>query len=152
MKLDGIKNFVVVNDDLATAGQPTADQMREVAEEGFEVVINLAVADSTPHLHGEAALVESLGLTYEHIPVVFKAPTGDDLARFFRVMEESRGKKVFVHCAANYRVSCFVSLYGQARLGWSLEQAQAHIRRLWEPDAVWSRFLETARREMERDT
>jgi hypothetical protein len=54
-------------------------------------------------------------------------------------------KKVFVHCAANYRVSSFIPLYGQAKLGWSLEQANAHIRRLWEPNEVWTAFIEEAR-------
>jgi hypothetical protein len=38
-------------------------------------------------------------------------------------MDASRDKKVFVHCAANYRVSSFVALYGEARLGWSRSRA-----------------------------
>jgi uncharacterized protein (TIGR01244 family) len=147
MVFDDVKNFVAIDDDLATAGQPTAEQMRRFAEAGFEAVVNLAMADSTPDLEGEAALVRDLGLAYHHIPVVFKAPTLEDLERFFQVMDQCRGKKVLVHCAANYRVSCFVSLYGQARLGWSSEKARSHIARLWQPDPVWANFLRSARRE-----
>jgi hypothetical protein len=60
-------------------------------------------------------------------------------------MEAAEGTRVFVHCAANYRVSSFVSLYGQATLGWSQAQAEAHIRRLWEPNAVWAAFIQRAR-------
>jgi hypothetical protein len=48
----------------------------------------------------------------------------------------------------NYRVSSFISLYGQARLGWSLQQAEEHIKRLWEPNEVWARFIEVLRREL----
>ena len=76
----------------------------------------------------------------------FNAPQADDLRRFLDVMDASAGQKVFVHCAANYRVSSFVALYGQARLGWSADQGDAHIRRVWEPNETWVRFIADARR------
>ncbi len=56
------------------------------------------------------------------------------------------GKKIFVHCAANKRVSTFVSLFGQARLGWSLDMAEACIRRVWKPNAAWADFIMNSRR------
>jgi hypothetical protein len=52
---------------------------------------------------------------------------------------------VFVHCAANYRVSAFVSIYGELRLGWTPAEAEAHARRLWSPNEVWLAFLREAR-------
>ena len=145
MALDDIKNFVAVSDRLGTAGQPSEAQLSEVAAAGFEVVVNLGLLDPRYCLPDEAATVASLGLAYHHIPVDFNAPQTDDLERFFTVMEASREKKVFVHCAANYRVSSFVALYGEARLGWSAEQGDTHIRRIWEPNETWSRFLAEAR-------
>ena len=148
MAIDDIYNFIPVSDDLATAGQPTEQQLREVARAGFEVVINLGVLDPGYCLADEAGLARSLGLDYHHIPVDFKGPTRGDLERFFEVMQSSAGKHVFVHCAANYRVSSFVSLYGQARLGWPSARADAHARRLWDPDEVWSGFLEASRRDL----
>ena len=63
-------------------------------------------------------------------------------------MDESRNKRVFVHCAANYRVSGFIALYGQAKLGWSAHQADAHIRRVWEPNDTWKEFIEESRRNL----
>ena len=65
-----------------------------------------------------------------HVPVDFNAPQVEDLRKFFDVMDSFRDKKVFVHCAANFRVSSFVARYGQARLGWPVDQANAHIKRL----------------------
>src|SRR5262245_10980710 len=124
MPLEDIKNFIEVSDRLGTAGQPTEAPPRGVAEAGFEEGVNLCLAD-------EADSVASLGLTYRHIPVDFNAPRLDDLRRFVDVMDASTGKKVFVHCAANYRVSSFVALYGESRLGWSPEQGDAHMRRVW---------------------
>ena len=89
-----------------------------------------------------------LGLAYHHIPVDFNAPQHDDLMRFLDVMDASKDKRVFVHCAANYRVSSFVALYGEARLGWSPAEGDAHIRRIWEPNETWMRFIAASRRGM----
>jgi protein tyrosine phosphatase (PTP) superfamily phosphohydrolase (DUF442 family) len=146
MAIEDIRNFVPVSDNLATGGQPSEQQVQEVAQAGFQVVVNLGLLDPRYCLADEAGLVKSLGLEYHHIPVDFKAPQADDLRRFFDVMDASRDKKVFVHCAANYRVSSFVALYGQARLGWSAEQADAHVKRVWHLDDTWSKFVEFCRR------
>jgi len=145
MALEEIKNYRSVSPDLATAGQPTEAQIKEVAEAGFDAVVNLGLLDPRYCLPDEAGLVRSLGLEYFHIPVDFQAPLRGDLEKFFEAMAACDHKRVFVHCAANYRVSCFVSLYGQARLGWSLAEAQAHIAALWEPNEVWSAFLADSR-------
>jgi len=148
MAIENIKNFVEVLPHLATAGQPDEEQLRQLAQAGFEVVINLGLLDPRYCLADEAGLVRELGVEYHHIPVDFQAPRLEDLQRFFAVMEAVQDKKVFVHCAANYRVSSFVSLYGQAKLGWSLEQAAAHIKRLWEPNEVWAQFIQNARQRL----
>lgn len=149
MALEHIKNFVLVMPGLATAGQPSEPQLREVVEHGFEVVVNLGLLDPRYCLSDEAGLVQALGLGYHHIPVDFQAPQLEDLQRFFGVMDTIQGKKAFVHCAANMRVSSFVSLYGQARLGWPLEKARALIGRVWQPNEVWTRFIESARETLE---
>lgn len=41
--MNDIKNFVYVSDKLATAGQPTENQLREIAKAGYDVVINLGL-------------------------------------------------------------------------------------------------------------
>ena len=145
MALDDIKNFILVSDRLGTAGQPSEEQLRDVAAAGFDVVVNLGLLDPRYCLADEAGSVQTLGLHYHHIPVDFTAPQSDDLQRFFEVMDAARDKKVFVHCAANYRVSSFVALYNEARLGWSAPQGDAHMRRIWEPNETWTRFIAEAR-------
>lgn len=55
--------------------------------------------------------VRSLGLSYINIPVQFAAPSEADLIAFFAAMEANRGHKLWIHCAANYRVSAFLRLY-----------------------------------------
>ena len=145
MPLDDIKNFIAVSDRLGTAGQPSEAQLRDVADAGFDVVVNLGLLDPRYCLADEAGTVGGLGLAYHHIPVDFNAPQPADLRRFLDVMDAARDSKVFVHCAANYRVSSFVALYNEARLGWSPQQSDAHMRRIWEPNETWTRFIAEAR-------
>ena len=145
MAIEAIRNYVALSEELATGGQPSEEQIQQLAQVGVECIINLGLLDPRYCLADEAGLVHSLGVEYHHIPVDFQAPTLEDLSQFFAAMQAAEGKRVFVHCAANYRVSSFVSLYGQARLGWTSAQATAHIQRLWEPNAVWAAFIERAR-------
>ena len=154
MSLEQIKNFATINERLATAGQPTEEQLREVAEAGFDVVVNLGLLGQPYSLPDEAGLVASLGLAYHHIPVQFDAPTVEDVRRFFEVMdacaeegrrERGHGERVFVHCAANYRVASFVGVWGEARLGWTPAEADACAGRFWKPNEVWRGFVEAIR-------
>jgi protein tyrosine phosphatase (PTP) superfamily phosphohydrolase (DUF442 family) len=73
--MNDIKNFVYISDRLATAGQPTEDQLREIAKAGYEVVINLGLTGTDYALPDESGLVELLGLKYVHIPVKWESPS-----------------------------------------------------------------------------
>src|SRR5688500_1401351 len=114
MSLQDIRNFIGVSDTLITAGQPTEAQLQHLALEGWEVDINLGLLGQPYSLTDEAELAETLGFQYHHIPVDFQAPTLANLKDFFAVMASHQGEKIFVHCAANYRVASFIALYGQA--------------------------------------
>lgn len=148
--LEQIKNFVWATPVIATAGQPAREQLSEVAAHGFVTVINLGLLDPRYCLPDEAGLVAGLGLAYHHIPVAFVAPRLQDLERFFSVMDETGASKVFVHCAANKRVTVFVALYGEVRLGWPEERADALITQVWQPNAIWLDFIEQARSRFNR--
>lgn len=76
------------------------------------------------------------------IPVVWERPTEDDLAQFLTTMEAYGGRRIFVHCALNMRVSVFVLLYRVLRLQVPLEVARADLLSIWEPDGVWAEFMD----------
>ena len=143
MSTPEIYNYLKVSDTLITGGQPTADQLRDVAAEGFAVVINL-VPTNPPHLlEGEGELVESLGMEYVHIPVDWGEPTDADFTAFESAMNRLGGEKVLIHCAANYRVTAFYSLYARKYLGWTDEQAEAFRAQIWAGSdyPVWNDFI-----------
>lgn len=143
-QLSDIYNFLTISDHLGTAGQPTAEQLAAVKEAGYDVVINLALGTTPRDLPNEADLVTRHGMEYIHIPVVFDKPTEADLTRFFEAMDENRDKKCFVHCIANMRVSAFVFLYRVLRQGVAPDEARAMMNRLWQPNAVWQKFIDEA--------
>jgi protein tyrosine phosphatase (PTP) superfamily phosphohydrolase (DUF442 family) len=137
-----IYNYRRVDASLSTSGQPTEAQLRALAADDFEVVVNLALHNDPRYsLPDEAGLVTSLGLTYVHIPVQFDAPREADLFAFFAAMEAHRDQKMLVHCAANKRVTAFLGLYRVIRGGWEPGKAFALMSEIWQPDPVWSSFI-----------
>ena len=125
-----------------SSGQPTVAQLHAIAAAGFSTVINLALHDDPRYsLPDEAATVASLGMQYLHIPVQFAAPTRADLLAFFAAMQGHCGEKVWLHCAANIRVSAFLGLHRVMNLRWERAAAFAQMDELWQPDAVWSAFI-----------
>jgi protein tyrosine phosphatase (PTP) superfamily phosphohydrolase (DUF442 family)/8-oxo-dGTP pyrophosphatase MutT (NUDIX family) len=137
-----IYNFREIGPELATAGQPTAAQLRAVRSAGFEAVINLLPPDTKHSLAQERELVAMAGLRYHPIPVVWEAPTAADFDAFCAAMEAERGHRVLVHCAANMRVSAFVFLYRVLKLGVPRDEAEAALRTVWEPTGTWRRFID----------
>ena len=106
--------------------------------------VNDNLATVTPSLVtvGEPQLLADNGLDYIHIPVVFDDPTDSDLNQFFEAMDANQGKKCFVHCIANARVSAFVLLYQVLRQGVPVEEADATMRQIWEPNPIWQAFID----------
>ncbi len=123
---------------------PTAEQMKEIADAGVQVVINLALTTSQGALPDEDNVVESLGMKYIHIPVEWNNPTRQNLDDFFSAMDEYKEEKVLVHCQANYRASSFVMLYRVLRLGWKKEEAIPVMEKMWNPEdfPVWQKFID----------
>ncbi len=137
-----IHNVRQATPDLATSGQPTEEQLGAIAAAGYNVVLNLALHNDPRYpLRDEAASVRALGLDYVHIPVQFGAPTEGDLVAFFDAMDRNSGRRIWIHCAANMRVTAFVGLYRVLRLRWAEEDAFSLMHTVWKPDRVWSAFI-----------
>lgn len=138
-----IYHFQFLTENLSSSGMPTTEQMKDVADAGVQVVINLAPHDVPNAIQNEAELVNSLGMEYVNIPVVWRAPERSGLLRFMDTMDAHPGKKIHVHCEANYRASAFIMLYRVLRLGWNKEDAIPVMEKMWNPEdfPVWESFI-----------
>jgi protein tyrosine phosphatase (PTP) superfamily phosphohydrolase (DUF442 family) len=143
MSTQDIYNYHKVDEHVITAGQPTEAQLKSAADEGFNTVINLAT-ERPDDLFDEAGLVRSLGMAYYPIPVAWEDPKQSDFEAFENVLNQLGDRKILIHCAANFRVTAFYSLYAMQHLGWSEPQADAFRMQVWQGSnyPVWEKFIQ----------
>lgn len=141
-ELQAIKNFRQASAEVATSGQPRSEHFAAMASGGYVAIINLALHDDPRYsLPDEASDVRDAHMDYIHIPVQFANPTEGDLKSYMDAMDTYRGRKVWVHCAANMRVTAFLGLYRVLRQGWEQARAFEVMRSVWEPNDVWRAFI-----------
>lgn len=143
MSIEQIYNVVRIDDRLITGGHPTAEQLEALAHAGFTWVINLATYSPGRSLENEAELAAELGMSYTSIPVDWNNPTAADFAAFERAMAERGDAPLFLHCAANFRVTAFYALYARKHMGWTAAQGEALRQQIWagEDYPVWEAFM-----------
>ncbi len=139
-----IYNYQFLTENLSSSGMPTAEQVKEIADAGVQVIINLALKTSQGAFENEGTLVKSLGMKYIHIPVEWHEPTKQNLEDFFDAMDLHKNEKIHVHCQANYRASAFIMLYRVLHLDWKKEDAIPIMEKMWNPEdfPVWQKFID----------
>ena len=140
--LSRVFNYHNIDDLFATSGQPNAYQLRLIAQNGYEAVINLApnsVFEGS--VINEAEILTANKVKYIHIPVNFNKPKDEDFLKFVNCLEENKDKKIWIHCAANMRVSAFVYKYRRDILKLEDSEIIEDMNLIWSPNNVWSYFL-----------
>jgi uncharacterized protein (TIGR01244 family) len=92
---------------IATAGQPTEQDLARVAEAGYKTVVDVRPL-TEPRGFDEPAAVELHGMEYVNIPVV-GAPIADhQFDRFRAVLADPAKRPVLVHCRSANRVGALM--------------------------------------------
>ncbi|PZU27204.1 MAG: hypothetical protein DI584_09720 [Stenotrophomonas sp.] len=108
--------------DLITAGQPSAQQLRDAAANGVTTVIDLRRADEDRG-YDEAALAEQLGLRYVRLPIAGAGDITEANARTLdRLLKQDSGKTL-LHCASSNRAGALLSVIDARINGASVEDA-----------------------------
>ncbi len=139
--MNKILNYIKINELISTSGQPKIEELELIANEGFEVVINLAMPTTSNALENEDKIVSSLNMSYIHIPVDFENPKLSDLKLFLNILQALGANKVWIHCAKNYRVSAFMYVYHKYILHTPFEQIDLSIFDMWQPSLVWQELM-----------
>jgi protein tyrosine/serine phosphatase len=116
----GLPNFGEVTPNLFRGGQPGVDGLKTLKDMGVHIVVDMR---SGPN-DDEKAAVTKLGMQYVSIPWHCPFPTDETFARFLKVIEENRDKKIFVHCRlGDDRTGMAIASYRMANEGWSADEA-----------------------------
>ncbi len=135
--LEEIKNFHFVSSKLASSGLLHLDDYNHITQYGFKHVINLIPGDQAE----ERARVESLGLSYQQIEVIWDEPTLANFETFVKWMKSYQQNKVYVHCQLNWRASTFLYLYRVTQLGISKQKAIKDLHKIWTPSETWQDYI-----------
>ena len=135
-------NKLQFTDLITTSGALSKLDAAKIISEKYKAVINLATSQSEnidltiDHLFLERRIV------YINIPIYWDNPLVEQYNIFDSIMTRFNRQKVYIHCAMNYRVSCFVYLYTVKTKLLPPEIALKQLHKVWQPNAIWQKFIE----------
>jgi uncharacterized protein (TIGR01244 family) len=124
-----IRNFLRVNEEFCTGGQPRVEHLAKLKKEGVRAVINLRQPGE--HRAGEEqAEAERLGLRYFNIPVAYGEPKEEQATEFLKLTDDASNRPAFVHCTGAIRVGAFWMIRRVLRDGWTIEDAEKEAEKI----------------------
>jgi protein tyrosine phosphatase (PTP) superfamily phosphohydrolase (DUF442 family) len=137
-----IYNYHRVKGFFDTSGQPSKEQLELIAREGYKAVINLApnsLIESS--VFNEKEILSNANVEFIHIPVDFKQPKQENFDEFVAQVQKFKNEKIWIHCAANMRVSAFVYKYRREILNLPHNEIVDDLKTVWIPNKNWRSFL-----------
>ncbi len=96
------------SENIVTAGQPSINDLKQLAKQGTKIVINLRTEHEFSEFD-EKDVVEKLGMKYVSLPIAgMNGITVDNAQRLHFVLSDK--KPVFIHCASSNRVGGLLAL------------------------------------------
>jgi len=124
-----IRNFLRVNDQFCTGGQPRPEQLETLKKEGVNAIINLR-PPSEHRAEEEETAAKGFGLRYFNIPVVFSDPKPELVDQFLQITDDPANRPAFIHCASAVRVGAFWMIRRVLRDGWTVPAAEAEAQKV----------------------
>jgi len=136
-----ILNYIKINEFISTSGQPSIKEFEQIAENKFEIVINLAQCDASNEIENEDKIVTNLKMAYFHIPVDFENPKLSDVKLFINILKTFNLNKIWIYCSLNYKVSAFIYIYHKYVLKTPFEKIDISLFEQWSPDTKWQKII-----------
>jgi uncharacterized protein (TIGR01244 family) len=128
-ELPPIRNFLQVNQEFCTGGQPRIEHFEKLKAEGVKAVLNLR-QPSEHRADEEQAAVARAGLKYFNIPVVYASPTDAQVDEFLKITDDPSNRPMFIHCTAAIRVGAFWMIRRVVRDGLTADAALEEARKV----------------------
>ena len=119
---DSIKNFLRVNKEFCTGGQPSLQHLEQLKADGVKAIINLRQPTEYAAAEEEAK-INALGLRYFNIPVSPTDPKDEQATEFLKITDDPANRPAFIHCRSAARVATFWMIRRVLRDGWKMEDA-----------------------------
>jgi len=129
-----IRNFVRVDANFCTGGQPRLEHLEHLKADGVKAILNLR-QPSEHRAAEEEAKAKELGLKYFNIPVAYADPKEEQATEFLKITDDPANRPIFIHCTAAIRVGAFWMIRRVLRDGWTVEAAQADAEKVGLHDA-----------------
>ncbi|HEY3450755.1 MAG TPA: protein tyrosine phosphatase family protein [Myxococcales bacterium] len=137
-----IENFQVINDRLATAAQPAAEDFAWLREQGFEAVINLSTPTARNFVPEESKLALESGMAYVHAPVDCSELTPEHYKVVRGLLEAFSGRKVLLHCAGNVKSSGLAHIYRVHELKEDRQRLRAELENQGWHEPKWFKYFD----------
>jgi outer membrane protein assembly factor BamB/protein tyrosine phosphatase (PTP) superfamily phosphohydrolase (DUF442 family) len=124
-----IRNFLRVNENFCTGGQPRLEHLAKLKSEGVKAIINLR-QPSEHRAEEEEAKAKELGLRYFNIPVIYRDPKEEQVTEFLKITDDPANRPAFIHCTAAIRVAGFWMIRRVLRDGWKFEDAETEAHKI----------------------
>ena len=146
-ELPPIRNFLRVNEDFCTGGQPRLEHLQQLKDQGVKAIINLR-PPAEHRAAEEEAKAKELGLRYFNIPFVFGEPKDEQATEFLKITDDPANRPAFIHCTSAIRVGAFWMIRRVLRDGWKIEAAEEEAKKIGLKESP--HLNEFARRYIER--
>jgi len=93
-----------VSNQFSFGGQPTPEDLKQLADEGYQSVVNLRFPDETGALTDEQQQAELLGLEYLNLPTSSNEADAELTAKVL-AQAEHLPTPIYFHCGAGGRAS-----------------------------------------------
>jgi protein tyrosine phosphatase (PTP) superfamily phosphohydrolase (DUF442 family) len=134
-------NVVPISPKLVTSGQPSAEALAGLGQQGFQAVVYLAPLTLPDAVKDEPEILARQHIEFVNIPIPFGKPTAQDFEQVAATLDRWKDRKVLVHCEVNMRASSMVFLYRTLRLKEKPELAYEAVEKVWSPRGVWRELI-----------
>src|SRR5205823_8741901 len=120
----GVSNFGEVTPELYRGGQPTPQGWQRLVKMGINVVVDLRLTGAAQ----ESREADRLGIKFVALPWHCLFPKDEVFARFLKLVQQNRSKKIFVHCRyGDDRTGMMIAAYRMAVQGWTPAEARKEM-------------------------
>lgn len=136
-----ILNYFEYDNTLSAGGQPTVDQIKALKTGGVEVIVSISPENTRNYLPVEAEVVNDLKMKFFHYPIDCSNLQADHYLTFKQILQEHKGKKIFVHCGGNIKSSNLIHMYKVLELRVDEKDSLEELKKIQEPELKWINYF-----------